>query len=210
MGLSCLIDSTASIVLDASTAINLNATGCAGPILRALPNKAVITDITLNELSEDQRTGRCDAELIAALKKSGLIAVVPLSEPQERYFESLVVGGGLDTLDDGEAATIAYAAEAGAIAMIDERKANRICAARYPQVRIGCTIDLFAHSDVESSLGAISVADAVFAALQQARMRVLPHHLDWVVTLIGQDRAQQCPSLPRIVRVRGGVLAETR
>jgi predicted nucleic acid-binding protein len=210
MGLSCLSDPTASIVLDASTAINLNATGYAAPILRVVPNRAIITDIALNELREDQRTGRRDGELIAALMKSGLMAIVPLSEPQERHFESLVVGSGIDTLDDGEAATIAYAAEAGAIAMIDERKANRICAARYPQVRIGCTIDLLAHAAVEGALGTAGLADAIFGALQQARMRVLPQHLDWVVTLIGQDRAQVCPSLPRIVRVKGGLLAETR
>jgi predicted nucleic acid-binding protein len=210
MGLSCLTDPTASIVLDASTAINLNATGYAAAILRALPNRAVITDIALNELREDQRTGRRDGEAIADLVKSSLIAVAPLAEPQERDFESLVVGRGIDTLDDGEAATIAYAAEAGAIAVIDERKANRICAARYPQVHVGCTIDLLAHAAVEGALGAAGLADAVFDALQQARMRVLPQHLDWVVTLIGQDRAQVCPSLPRIVRVKGGSLAETR
>jgi predicted nucleic acid-binding protein len=209
MGLSCLTDHTVSIVLDASTAINLNATGCAARILRALPNRAVITDIAMNELTQDQRTGRRDGELITALMKSGLIAIVPLSEPQERHFESLVVGRGIDTLDDGEAATIAYAAEAEAVAMIDERKANRICAARYPQVRVGCTIDLLAQSAVEGALGAAGLADAVLGALQKARMRVMPQHLDWVVTLIGQDRAQVCLSLPRSVRVKGGLLAAT-
>lgn len=200
MGLSCLTDPTASIVLDASAAINLNASGFAAPILRALPNRAVITDIAVNELMEDHRTGRRDIELTAALTKLGLIAVVTLSEAQERHFESLVVGRGVDTLDDGEAATIAYAVETGAVPILDERKAVRICAVRYAQVRIGCTVDLFAHSAVESSLGTARVADAVFAALQQARMRVLPHHLDWVVTLIGEHRARECPSLPRTVR----------
>ena len=63
---------------------------------------------------------------------------------------------------------------------------------------------------IEVRVGAAGLADAVFGALQQARMRVLPQHLDWVVTLIGQDRAQVCPSLPRIVRVKSGLLAETR
>lgn len=44
------------------------------------------------------------------------------------------------------------------------------------------------------------LANAAYEALQGARMRVLPKHLDWVVKLIGQDRAALCESLPRYVR----------
>jgi predicted nucleic acid-binding protein len=201
MGLSCLTDSAAVIVIDASTAINVNATGCAAQILRALPNRIAITEVVMAELAEDRRSGRRDSELIAKLQQTGLIAVVPLSESQERHFESLVIGRGVDTLDDGEAATIAYAVETGATALIDERKANRICGERYPTIRVGCTIDLLAHASVKTSLGDSGLADAVFAALLQARMRVLPHHMDWVVRLIGEERARQCPSLPRAVRI---------
>lgn len=202
MGLSCLTDPTISIVLDASTAINLNATGVAEPILRALPTRVLITDIATNELIEDQRTRRRDDELISSLAEKELISIVSLSVTQERHFESLVVGTGTDTLDDGEAATISYAAESGSIAVIDERKANRICAVRFPQVRTASTIDLLAHEAVEHSLGSEGLADAVFSALQNARMRVLRHHVDWVVNLIGQNRARNCPSLPRTARIR--------
>jgi predicted nucleic acid-binding protein len=202
MGLSCLTDPTISIVLDASTAINLNATGVAEPILRALPTRVLITDIATNELIEDQRTRRRDDELISSLAEKELISIVSLSVTQERHFESLVVGTGTDTLDDGEAATISYAAETGSIAVIDERKASRICAVRFPQVRTASTIDLLAHEAVEHSLGSEGLADAVFSALQHARMRVLRHHVDWVVNLIGQNRARNCPSLPRTARIR--------
>lgn len=202
MGLSCLTDPTISIVLDASTAINLNATGVAEPILRALPTRVLITDIATNELIEDQRTRRRDDELISSLAEKELISIVSLSVTQERHFESLVVGTGTDTLDDGEAATISYAAESGSIAVIDERKASRICAVRFPQVRTASTIDLLAHEAVEHSLGSEGLADAVFSALQHARMRVLRHHVDWVVNLIGQNRARNCPSLPRTARIR--------
>jgi predicted nucleic acid-binding protein len=206
MGLSCLTDSKATAVIDASTAINLNATGCAGEILRALPNRIVITDVVLGELKECRLSGRRDAELVAELVQTGLIAIVPLSEIQQRHFESLVIGGGIDTLDDGEAATVAYAVESAAIALIDERKAIRICAERYPQVRIGCTVDLFAHAGVENSLGPGELGDAVFSALQHARMRVLTRHMGWVVGLIGQERTWQ--SLPRAVRIRDSLLTD--
>jgi predicted nucleic acid-binding protein len=201
VGLSCLTDSTAVVVIDASTAINLNATGHAAAILRALPNRTVITEVVLNELEGGRRSGRQDAELTAALVEAGLAAVVSMTTTQEHHFEALVVGDAAETLDDGEAATIAYSVETGAVALIDDRKAIRICAARYPHVRVGCTVDIFAHDAVQAALGP-SLGDAVVAALQRARMRVLPRHLDWVVDLIGAERATLCPSLPAAVRDR--------
>lgn len=56
---------------------------------------------------------------------AGLISVAKLDDLTESHFEDLVIGRGDATLDDGEAATIAYGAEKGAIALIDERKAMR-------------------------------------------------------------------------------------
>jgi hypothetical protein len=45
------------------------------------------------------------------------------------------------------------------------------------------------------------LGDAVFNALHDGRMRVLPHHLERVVGLIGHERAALCQSLPRSVRL---------
>ena len=50
-------------------------------------------------------------------------------------------------------------------------------------------------------LGDAALGDAVFAALRDARMRVFPQHLDEIVRVIGQERAMQCPSLPKGLRV---------
>ena len=80
MGLSCLTDSTAAIVIDASTAINLNATGCAPAILKALPNRARITETVVAELEAGQRTGRRDGELIADLLGRSLLEAVRMNE----------------------------------------------------------------------------------------------------------------------------------
>jgi len=44
------------------------------------------------------------------------------------------------------------------------------------------------------------MAEAVFRALHDGRMGVLPYHLEWIVGLIGDERAALCPSLPRRVR----------
>jgi predicted nucleic acid-binding protein len=201
MGLSCLSEHTAPVVGDASTVINLNATGCAAAILRSIPNEFVIMDVVLDELGEDVRRGRNDALLVSELVSHGLVKVASLSSLQNDDFEHLVSGSTAATLDDGEAATIAYASEHRVAALIDERKAIQICCIKYPDVLVGSTVDFLALECVEAALGRTALANAAYEALQGARMRVLPRHLDWVVTLIGPDRAAHCESLPRRVRI---------
>jgi hypothetical protein len=127
--------------------------------------------------------------------------MVTLAEQAETHFEELVVGPAVSTLDDGEAATIAYAVSNGCTAILDERKAVRICSERFPKLPIACTVDIMIHPTVERRLGATGLADALFRALQDARMRVPPGHLELVVAMIGQDRARICPSLPKRVRM---------
>jgi hypothetical protein len=45
-----------------------------------------------------------------------------------------------------------------------------------------------------------SIADAVFNALLNARMRIFPPYLPWAVNLIGEERAARCNSLPILFR----------
>jgi predicted nucleic acid-binding protein len=201
MGLSCLSDQSAPIVGDTSTIINLNATGCASAILRAIPNRLMITDVVLDELREDGQSKRNDAQLAATLIEQRLITVVDIDSLTGNDFESLVAGMSAATLDDGEAATIAYASEKNFIALIDESKANRICKVQYPKLLVGSTVDLLALDSLEEKLGRPALADAAYQALTGARMRVLPHHLNWIVDLIGPERVGQCLSLPKRVRI---------
>lgn len=197
---SCLNDPAALIVADTSVAINLNATGFAAPILDALPNRFALVEEVVLELADGRPQGRTDADALHALVAAGRIDIVQLGNPATEHFTALVSGPAAKTLDDGEAATIAYAVEHGATALIDERKANRICAERFSALRTGCTVDLFAHDAIEAALGRNGLSDAVFNALYHGRMRVLAKHLDWVVNLIGSERAAQCSSLPASVR----------
>ncbi|MCC6946405.1 MAG: hypothetical protein IT539_01425 [Bradyrhizobiaceae bacterium] len=200
MRLSCLADSAVQLVADASVIINLNASGCAKQILRALPNRILLTDTVLAELGRDKANGRDDGGLVTELINESLATVVALADIKQDNFEALVAGRTVETLDDGEAATIACAIEANAGALIDERKAIALCQRKYPNLLIGCTIDVLAHEAVEVELGRSPLADSVFRALQHARMRVSPHHEQWVLDLIGRDRATACPSLPSRLR----------
>jgi predicted nucleic acid-binding protein len=202
MGLSRLIDPTAQIVIDASTVINVNATGCGARILKAIPNSVNMTDVVQEELLEDSRNGRNDGQMAAALVSAGLVAIARLDDLTSNHFEDLVIGSGDATLDDGEAATIAYGVEKGAVALIDERKATRLCAVRYPQLVIRNSLDILAHHEVLKELGEEGLAEAVFNAMQNARMRVPIPAIQWVVRLIGREKALLCESLPRAVRMQ--------
>ena len=198
---SCLNDPIVPVVADTSVVINLNATGFAQTILDALPNPFVVVDEVAIELERGRRSGRKATDGLNALIAAGQVESVQLGNDGIRHFVGLVSGPAADTLDDGEAATIAYALEHSATALIDERKANNICAERFGALSTGCTIDLLAHSEIETALGRVGIAEAVFNALYYGRMRVPPGHVGWVANLVGQDRMKKCVSLPRSIRL---------
>lgn len=196
MALSLLANQLAPVVIDASVAINLNASGIGEAILRAIPNTTFICDIALTEVRDDRRSGRADATLTGTLISAQVLRVVPLSDAAELEFEKLVVGPASETLDDGEAATLALALSMGGIATLDERKGHRLARERYPTLIVSWTAELFAYPKVQELLGRDQLAEGVFRSLRDARMRVPDSHVQWVVDLIGVDRAAECLSLP--------------
>jgi predicted nucleic acid-binding protein len=157
----------------------------------------VVVEVILNELDTGRERGWRHAERLKELVASRQIEIVRLSDAGWQHFEALVVGPAEQTLDDGEAATIAYAADCGAVAILDEKKGTRLAAVRFPSVGVITTVDLLFHPHVRRTLGMSEHSNAVFAALREARMAVLPSKVDDVVRLIGLDRARLCPSLPK-------------
>lgn len=193
-------DWSATVVLDTSAAININATKNGATLLGALPFEFVVPEALVIELEEGRRRGRTDLDEIEPLIGTGLIGIATLDDDAAEHFMSLVVGASSDTLDDGEAATLAYAVRHGATPVIDERKAKRIAGLRFPNLQLRCTLDLFAHPRINTMISREDLADAVFNALQFARMNVPLDRENWVVDLIGADRASRCPSLSRRAR----------
>ena len=192
---SCLDDLSKPIVADASVVINLIASGFAATILGCLAGPLRVPSEVRAEIERGRSRGRKDADELAGLVAGGKAAIVDLGAAGVRCFSTLVVGPAKETLDDGEAATIAYATEHGATILIDEKKATRICGERFNHLTVGSTVDLVGCPAVRAKLGA-DLADAIFNMLIIGRMRVSPQHLDWVVEQIGPHRAAQCPSLP--------------
>lgn len=201
MGLpNCLLDPSKPLVLDASVAINLNATGSCVRILDAIPNPVVILDIVSRELEAGRKKGRTDADVVAALVASGRAEIASLCAECEGNFLAMVCGSGSATLDDGEAATIAWAVAHGSTPIIDEKKGLSICQDRFASVQAATTTDIFAHDRVLAELGRADLGDAIFNALIAARMRVQERHIPWVIDMIGSSRAQLCHSLPLSAR----------
>ena len=192
---SCLDDLATPIVADASVVINLIASGFAATILGALAGPLRVPSEVQTEIERGRSRGRNDADEVAGLVVSGKVAIVELGAAGTRCFSTLVVGPAKDTLDDGEAATIAYATEHDATILIDEKKATRLCAERFSHLTVGSTVDLVGCPAVRAKLRE-DLAGALFNMLFVGRMRVSPQHLDWVVAQIGASRAAQCAALP--------------
>lgn len=197
---SFLTDPRVKLVADASVIINLNATARTVEIIKAAPNPFVVTENACAELEIGARNGHDDYRKLTELIDAGLIQRVRLGAADAPIYESLIDGSAARTLDDGEAATIAYAHQNACIPLIDERKARTLCAVAFPGLYVASTTELLMHGVVAGAIGAQSQADALVNALTVARMRVPPEHLEELTALIGPERAALCASLPRAAR----------
>lgn len=185
------------VATDTSTIINLTATGCAAGIVLALRRQFVVVDSVQAELEAGQRSGHENASLLKQLIASDIFRPVRLNDAGLLHFESLVVGPAVATLDDGEAATIAYALSMGTQVAIDERKASTICSQRFPNLIVSSTVDLLSDAVVEEKLGRERLSEAVFRALLHGRMQVSERNIAWVLDLIGREKASACTSLSK-------------
>jgi len=193
-------DSGAALVADASAIINLNGSGVAERVLRLVPHSVVVVRQAVKELEDGRIRGHDDAGHLARLIEDGFVKVRDLGELGSGIYEWLVAGVASQTLDDGEAASIALGMEVNGIVVIDDRKAITLCGSRFQSLEIVSTSGLLLHEQIQNGLGVQVQADAVFGALQSARMRIPAELVETVVALIGRDRSIICPSLPRSAR----------
>lgn len=198
---SFLTDPRTTLIIDASVAINLNATNRAAEIISALPSMIVVTQNAIDELEDGSKKGHNDGKLLLELVSRKLISPVSMGEISLKVYEALIDGSASSTLDDGEAATIAYAIEVGGIAVIDEKKARRMCEEKFTNLRLLSTVDLLLDDLISNALGLIGQADSIYNALVSARMRVPEERLSSVISVIGEERAAGCASLPKAVRM---------
>jgi predicted nucleic acid-binding protein len=189
-----LTDSLTALVLDTSVLINLHASTYGSIILNSLPCNILIPEIVAMELEHETSKNNGEHQFIHDLLAEGKVKIIVLDEREYKIFECLVAGKA--SLDDGEAATIAIAACRNCLPVIDERKGRRL-AKEYIQDKLpGWSLDLFLHPPVVSSLGPAISVEALYFALRDGRMRIHKSHCDYVVSLLGIQRAHDCKCLP--------------
>ena len=185
------------LIADASVVIGLNASGHARRILALTSSRILVPENASHELSLGAKFGHSDGAQLDQLVADGLVERIKLGQAALGVYEKLIDGTYCETLDDGEAATIAAAVELRAVAMLDEKKARRMCARHFPDLVRGCTAQWLLDA---KGLGRADHVEAMLNALRKGRMRVPPEYMSEVVTLIGVEAAGDCPSLPRVVR----------
>tara|TARA_R110002072_G_scaffold302578_3_gene486445 strand:- start:17517 stop:18155 length:639 start_codon:yes stop_codon:yes gene_type:complete len=191
---SLIREEDAHLVLDASVMINLHACGHGRDILASLARPAIVTEEVLQELCVGGSKTPREREFANALISDGqLILESTIGEPSDIYFELL---SDPRSLDDGEASTLAVAIANGYVPVIDERKARRELTDFRNKPEPPNSLDLFTHKAALAKLGENGVASAVYSALRKANMRVRLDQREFVLELIGRERAVECNSLP--------------
>jgi predicted nucleic acid-binding protein len=201
---SSLAEDRSPLVIDTSVLINLHACTYGERVLTIIPNEIVVPDIVAGELEHETSRLRGQQSFLRDLVARGNVIISSMTDAEWELFANLSCGA--PSLDDGEAATIAIAACRGFRAVLDERKGRARATELISGQGPSWSLDLLRHPSVVQSLGECKVADAVYLALRDGRMRIPAERGDEVVALIGQARALECPSLPNFRNIlRGSV-----
>lgn len=194
-------DNSTPCFLDTSVLINLESSGCGERIFSIFPSDVFVAPAVENDLIRGLDRGHHHAMLLEQLLSKNRVQRYDLKELGSRLFEELVTGSAAQSLDDGEAATIACAIESGGYAVIDEQKARRICRERFQNLKVLSTTEIILCCECEDLLGKAKQIDCLHLALTRGRMNVPPNLHERVVELLGAERASKCTSLPSKYRV---------
>lgn len=198
--LSRLTPSSRAVVLDTSVVLNVLASGGAARLLESSGYTFWVPTPVLREVTSEPNPSPSEPNSLRTLIDLGLLReIAPEGDTLETYL-TLASAPSPDGLEDGESAAIAVAETLGCFTALDDRKARRIAAARRPSELPMCSVDLFKTLEGHANFGDGELCNMVFNALRHARMRVLHTHTEWVVQLIGAERAKQCSSLPASYR----------
>ncbi|MDX5329312.1 MAG: hypothetical protein LPK06_11075 [Marinobacter sp.] len=192
--LSSLENSSSAVALDTSVLINIHKSSYGLEILQCIPNKKYITPMVMDEMIRSTYQGDDAERFIDRMISESIITLAMLENEELIAYEDLI--SGQSSLDDGEASTIAISMHRDAFPVIDEKKGRNRAIEMLPNRTPYWSLDLLFHSGVVEGLGSSKVAEAVYLALKEGRMRIHQDHCESVVRTIGIDRALKCHSLP--------------
>lgn len=191
---SSLCDVLNPLVLDTSVLINLHASTFGEQVLRLIPNDIFLPDTVVVEIKKETSQTNGEVGFLQGLITKKIVKVVQMDEAQANLFGTLICSP--NSLDDGEAATIAVAVSLGFLPIVDERKGRARAQSLMNGKAPAWSLDLFVHPAVQTGLIGNRYIEAVYLALRDGRMRIDEPRCDAVVQLIGVERAKDCTSLP--------------
>jgi hypothetical protein len=174
---------------DASVLINVLGTGAPEEFMDIASTKFVVAEQVVGEVKRDPYGGQEGPAILLPLLKGGYLEQVELDEQSLSLFFDLVGGGASaeDNLDDGEAATIACAVAHRGVAILDERKGQRICRERFAHLPVMCSVDLFKRCLAKAENEIQRIQGWLHNALTKSRMRVPVEHRKWVKEMLGRN-----------------------
>lgn len=193
------LPSDTPFVFDASALINIASSGFCSEFISLLGRKCIAETIVWREVTTYIEKYSLNKNIENAVV-CGQIDIVDMSDLEASSYIDFITSPHPNTLDDGEAATIAVAQNQKAIAIIDEKKGNRIAGELVPPLDVLSTLDLFRAIEAECHSRDMCLNTALFNSLTQAKMRVPHKHEGWVVQLLSTDQITQCSSLPLRLR----------
>ena len=140
-------------------------------VLRALGVTCLVEEKTLGEVERHPVAGYDHRPVIRELQQSSALKVERMSGPEYEIYISLVQGNLTGRLDDGESAAIALSSR-GYPVVIDENKARRVLAKKFPGTPFCSTLRLLLTAGQRGSLPLDAVQHLVLSARRNARMGV--------------------------------------
>ena len=198
---SSLTDDLRPLVFDTSVLINLHACSYGERILAALPNVIIVPQLVAEELEHETSCINGELRFLHGQFTGGRVRLDKLTDEENVVYASLVSGS--PSLGDGEAATIAIAARRQSLPLLDDRKARALATHAWCGDEPGWSLDLFRHSLVTSALGNTTAIHALYLALREGRMRIPVESTEYIVDLLGNQRARDCICLPNYRKLFG-------
>ncbi|WP_229514193.1 hypothetical protein [Paraburkholderia terrae] len=159
--------------MDASVLFNLLGTGKPKEVLQAIGVTCWVEQRTAAEVRRmpGQRT---EGAPLQPLFDDGCLKLCRMSDQAYEIYISLVSGLPTDTLDDGESAAIAIAADGFGSVVLDDKKARRILSARFKQSSPASSLTFLLAAATRANWTLDELRAAVTAARTVSRMAVVP------------------------------------
>jgi predicted nucleic acid-binding protein len=167
------------LVLDASVAINMLATVRGAEVLGSLGWSCVIEDRAAGEVTRHPRKVQHPKGPLGEFLEARVLEVVHLEATDYDQFVQLVGAPNHDGLDDGEAASLAWATRHGGALAVDEAKARRIANRDFAGLELLSSLGLFKIWAKARSVSAPDLRSALQEARGIGRMRILHDEMTW-------------------------------